>query len=71
MSHHFRELREGDYLPVKGPMVHILSFGECPLVKQCNTYTWMLVSDTDNSMEIQIECLELSVMYMGLTPSSW
>ncbi|KAJ0102569.1 hypothetical protein Patl1_05801 [Pistacia atlantica] len=26
MSHHFREMKEGEYLPVKGPKVHSLSF---------------------------------------------
>lgn len=70
MSHHFRELKEGDYLSVKGPKVHILYFGGYPLVKQCITYTWMLVSNTVNSVSHgnADRLFRTSVMYTELTP---
>jgi hypothetical protein len=39
MSHHFREMREGDYLAVKGPKVKLFPFLGC--------LSWYLLGDFD------------------------
>lgn len=58
MSHHFREMRVGDFLPVRGPKVRSVLY-KVEGVKAFIVYIWLLSSD-DLSIDCTLHCLSIS-----------